>query len=148
MNKKEGIKMNVLKNTMKIIVMAMVIFLISNHMVISQDKYYCRLGPQPLVKCDSIVSIKFDPLTPMPDYGAFATEIEALDENIAPIEVENKFVIYSVQEGYDIDTSVPHPSGVKSKILQYRSFKAMHSNFSKISYFVANSFKSRYQLCP
>jgi len=47
--------------------------------IYSQDKYYCRLGPQPLVKCDSIVSVKFcgrqmstsAPLSPVLDKTAF-----------------------------------------------------------------------------
>jgi hypothetical protein len=45
------------------------------------ERYYCRLGMKPLIECDSIVTVKFDPNIPGIRCEDFAFRIECLDEN-------------------------------------------------------------------
>ena len=111
--------------------------------IYSQDKYYCRLGPQPLVKCDSIVSVKFDPMAPTPDYGSFAVQIEALDETIDPYTEESDFVIFHVLANYDIDSVVSQLQEEADVLYAFHAFKDTFNNvFTLNDAFVISYYES------
>lgn len=67
------------------------------------EYYYCELGQRSLVICDSMVTIKFDPAFPSPDFGAFAYSVPALDESRMSEEGYRGFYTFWVESGYDID---------------------------------------------
>ena len=64
------------------IAIMLTIFVIFSSLSISSkaEHYYCRLGMKPLIECDSIVSVKFDPNVPGSNQESFATQVDCLDE--------------------------------------------------------------------
>ncbi|SYZ71984.1 putative Subtilisin [Candidatus Zixiibacteriota bacterium] len=70
------------------------------------EYYYGGTGPKQLTICDSIIMIKFNPEVPQPSYGTFAQTVEGLDENFLPEQDFQRFYVFHVDEGYNIDTLI------------------------------------------
>jgi len=69
-----------------------------------QDNYYYGLGQQPLYKCDSIITIKFDPSVPSQHSSDFVHMVEAIDETYAPEPMYVGFDVYHIENGHNIDS--------------------------------------------
>ena len=67
----------------------------------SEEAFDCASGDVFVTILDSIITVKFDPQYPIPNYGLFATEIEGLDESEPVIHDYREFVIYHIKEGCD-----------------------------------------------
>lgn len=46
-----------------------------------EEMYYCPSGYVAVYVLDSMITVKFDPSYPAPNYGEFAMDIEGLDEH-------------------------------------------------------------------
>jgi len=67
----------------------------------SEEAFCCASGDVFVTILDSIITVKFDPQYPIPNYGLFATEIKGLDESEPVIHDYREFVIYHIKEGCD-----------------------------------------------
>lgn len=86
-----------------LIITAITIILIPS---LRAEYYYSHRGQIELVKCDSIVSVKFHPEVPQTQAETFAYEVECLDEDYLPVESGNDFVIYHLNTQFTVDTAI------------------------------------------
>jgi hypothetical protein len=70
----------------------------------SAEYYYCRSGQKPLMICDSLIFIKFNPLVPIPAYDIFAESVAGIDETYTSYPAYRKFIVFHVDDGYNMDS--------------------------------------------
>jgi hypothetical protein len=71
---------------------------------VSAEHYYCRSGQKPLMICDSLIFIKFNPLVPIPAYDIFAESVAGIDETYTSYPAYRKFIVFHVDDGYNMDS--------------------------------------------
>jgi hypothetical protein len=108
------------------------VFIMTSQVVIA-EYYYCELGQRSLVVCDSMVTIKFDPAFPSPDFGAFAYSVPALDESRMPEEGYRGFYTYWVESGYDIDSLIEDLRSIDVVLYAFPSYLDSYGNLYRLT---------------
>ncbi|MEW5925358.1 MAG: S8 family serine peptidase [Candidatus Zixiibacteriota bacterium] len=97
------------------------------------EHYYCRLGIKPLIECDSIVTVKFDPNIPGMDYEEFAFQVECLDESY-PVEAgDRNFWIYHINSAFTVDSALEMLGSIPEVLLAFPAFKDSGGGVYKLS---------------
>ncbi len=64
------------------------------------EYYYYKMQPIPLYQCDSIITLKYNPFYPTPDFGSLTSRVPAIDPNRIPIQIYGQFFRYYIREEY------------------------------------------------